>query len=78
MVFPNYFVPNYMITRLGANYLFLLCSVSDLLDFITPDQYSKVNDAHRKQRRTKVDTFFLLLSAFIPDPNASPKFRHKY
>ncbi|KAM0957002.1 hypothetical protein ACFX2I_025140 [Malus domestica] len=29
-------------------------SVSDLLDFITPDQDSKVNDAHRKQRRTKV------------------------
>lgn len=29
-------------------------SVSDLLDFISPDQDSKVNDAHRKQRRAKV------------------------
>ncbi|PRQ50579.1 putative clustered mitochondria protein [Rosa chinensis] len=29
-------------------------SVSDLLDYISPDQDSKVNDAHRKQRRAKV------------------------
>ncbi|KAL6137794.1 hypothetical protein ACLB2K_063083 [Fragaria x ananassa] len=29
-------------------------SVSDLLDYISPDQDSKVNDAHRKQRCAKV------------------------
>ncbi|XP_050383818.1 protein REDUCED CHLOROPLAST COVERAGE 3 [Argentina anserina] len=29
-------------------------SVSDLLDYISPDQESKVNDLHRKQRRAKV------------------------
>ncbi|KAK7255207.1 hypothetical protein RIF29_28611 [Crotalaria pallida] len=29
-------------------------SVSDLLDFISPDHISKVNDAQRKQRRAKV------------------------
>ena len=30
------------------------CSVSDLLDYISPDQDSKGSDVQRKQRRAKV------------------------
>ena len=35
-------------------YLNFLCSVSDLLDFISPEQESKGNDYQRKQRRAKI------------------------
>ena len=36
------------------------CSVSDLLDYISPDQDSKGSDSQRKQRRAKVGIYFLL------------------
>lgn len=62
MVFPNYLVLCCVTLFLDTKTFDSFCSVSDLLDYISPDQDPKGGDAQRKQRRAKVVTYLTLFS----------------
>lgn len=59
-------------------------SVSDLLDYITPDAEMKARDAQRKQARAKVCVFYCFLyfqlrvSNLFPPCDAFPTFRFNH